>query len=209
MSATLKGSGKRPSLPFGKRPCGAFARVFRTGDGRRWGRGAWPSTACHISLNTSADSSADRPNGIETDHDLHASRLGGRVDRHRPTRTGKRFSSARNGVPNWRPALCWLGPQAAALHDIPNVRCGIMDLIQLYEPADRQKVLLALEEAATIATTFSFATTIRSDASGSTGRSSVSADPTRKTASAAPSTPPSPSPATVSRCAATSRGPLN
>lgn len=58
--------------------------------------------------------------------------------------------------------LVRLGPQAAALHDIPNVRCGIMDLIQRYEPADRQKVLLALEEAATIATTFSFMTTIRS-----------------------------------------------
>ncbi|MCT7663129.1 hypothetical protein [Shinella kummerowiae] len=61
--------------------------------------------------------------------------------------------------------LVRLGPQAAALHDIPNVRCGIMDLIQRYEPADRQKVMLALEEAATIATTFSFATAIRADAS--------------------------------------------
>lgn len=57
--------------------------------------------------------------------------------------------------------LVRLGPQAAALHEIPNVRCGIMDLIQRYEPTDRQKVLLALEEAATIATTFSFATAIR------------------------------------------------
>jgi hypothetical protein len=57
--------------------------------------------------------------------------------------------------------LVRLSPQAAALHDIPNARCGIMDLIQRYEPADRQKVLLALEEAATIATIFSFATTIR------------------------------------------------
>ena len=57
--------------------------------------------------------------------------------------------------------LLRLGPETARLHDIAGTRCGIMDLIQLYEPADWQRVLLALEEAATISTTFSFATTIR------------------------------------------------
>ncbi|MGQ3296496.1 MAG: hypothetical protein ACT6U0_30405, partial [Shinella sp.] len=57
--------------------------------------------------------------------------------------------------------LVRLGPQAAALHDIASIRCGIMDLIERYEPTDWKKVLLALEEAATIATTFNFATTIR------------------------------------------------
>ena len=57
--------------------------------------------------------------------------------------------------------LVWLGPETAALHGAPATRCGIMDLMQLYEPGDWQKVLLALEEAATISTTFSFATTLR------------------------------------------------
>ena len=57
--------------------------------------------------------------------------------------------------------LVWLGPETAALHGAPATRCGIMDLMQLYEPGDWQKVLLALEEAATISTTFSFATTRR------------------------------------------------
>lgn len=57
--------------------------------------------------------------------------------------------------------LVWLGPETAALHAVAGTRCGIMDLIQLYDPGDWQKVLLALEEAATIATTFSFVTAIR------------------------------------------------
>ena len=57
--------------------------------------------------------------------------------------------------------LVWLGPETAALHGAAGTRCGIMDLLHLYDPADWQKVLLALEEAATISTTFNFATTIR------------------------------------------------
>lgn len=57
--------------------------------------------------------------------------------------------------------LLYLGPETAALHELASTRCGIMDLIQFYEPADWQKVLLALEEAATISSTFSFATTLR------------------------------------------------
>ena len=57
--------------------------------------------------------------------------------------------------------LVWLGPETAMLHGAAATRCGIMDLIQVYDPGDWQKVLLALEEAATIPTTFSFATTIR------------------------------------------------
>lgn len=57
--------------------------------------------------------------------------------------------------------LVWLGPETAALHGAPAPRCGIMDLMQFYDPGDWQKVLLALEEAATISTTFSFATTLR------------------------------------------------
>jgi len=57
--------------------------------------------------------------------------------------------------------LVHLGPETAALHDLSGTRCGIMDLIQFYEPADWQKVLLALEEASTVSTIFSFATAIR------------------------------------------------
>jgi hypothetical protein len=57
--------------------------------------------------------------------------------------------------------LVWLGPQAASLHGTPCKPCGIMDLIHLYDPADWQKVLQALEDAATASTTFSFSTTIR------------------------------------------------
>ncbi len=57
--------------------------------------------------------------------------------------------------------LVWLGPETAALHGAPDTRCGIMNLVQFYDPADWQKVLLALEEAATVSTTFSFAAIIR------------------------------------------------
>lgn len=53
------------------------------------------------------------------------------------------------------------GPETARLHGIAGTPCGIMDLIQLYDPADWPKVLQALEGAATASTTFSFATTIR------------------------------------------------
>jgi hypothetical protein len=57
--------------------------------------------------------------------------------------------------------LLTLGPETAALHGIASTPCGIMDLISLYDLGDRQKVLLALEEAATISTKFSYATTLR------------------------------------------------
>lgn len=57
--------------------------------------------------------------------------------------------------------LVWLGSETAALHGAAGTRCGIMDLVNFYDRADWQKVLLALEEAATISTTFSFATTLR------------------------------------------------
>lgn len=55
----------------------------------------------------------------------------------------------------------WLGPETAALHGAAGTHCGIIDLMHLYDPADWQRVLLVLEEAATTSTTFSFATTIR------------------------------------------------
>lgn len=57
--------------------------------------------------------------------------------------------------------LLRLGPETAVLHGVSGTRCGIMELVRLYDPADRQKVLLALEEAATISTAVSFAATIR------------------------------------------------
>lgn len=57
--------------------------------------------------------------------------------------------------------LVWLGSETASLHGTTETRCGIMDLMCLYDPADWQRVLLALEEAATVSTTFSFATTLR------------------------------------------------
>lgn len=57
--------------------------------------------------------------------------------------------------------LISLGPQTAALHGIAATPCGIMDLVRLYDLGDRQRVLLALEEAATISTKFSYATTLR------------------------------------------------
>ena len=66
---------------------------------------------------------------------------------------------------DWRAELAtgllWLGPETATLHGIANTPCGIMDLIRLYDPAEWAKVLQALEEAATVSTAFSFATTIQ------------------------------------------------
>lgn len=57
--------------------------------------------------------------------------------------------------------LVRLGPETAAMHGAAGIPCGIMDLIRLYDPVDWAKVLQALEDAATIATDFNFATTIR------------------------------------------------
>ena len=57
--------------------------------------------------------------------------------------------------------LVRLGPETAAMHGTAGIPCGIMDLIRLYDPADWAKVLQALEDAATVATDFNFATTIR------------------------------------------------
>jgi hypothetical protein len=57
--------------------------------------------------------------------------------------------------------LVRLGPETANLHGTAGMPCGIMDLVRLYDPADWQKVLQALENAATVSTVFTFATTIR------------------------------------------------
>jgi hypothetical protein len=54
-----------------------------------------------------------------------------------------------------------LGPETAALHGVTGPSCGIMDLIRLYDSADLTKVLQALEDAATSASTFVFSTSIR------------------------------------------------
>lgn len=57
--------------------------------------------------------------------------------------------------------ILWVGPQTAAFHGLSGNSCGIMDIIQPYDRADWQRILLALEEVATIETDFSFSTTIR------------------------------------------------
>lgn len=57
--------------------------------------------------------------------------------------------------------LLTLGPETAVLHGVARMSCGIMDLIRLYDPADLTKVLQALEDASTMSTSFTFATSIR------------------------------------------------
>lgn len=57
--------------------------------------------------------------------------------------------------------IVWIGPQTAAFHGVAGQTCGILDIIQPYDPADWHKILLALEEAATVATDISFGTSIR------------------------------------------------
>jgi hypothetical protein len=58
--------------------------------------------------------------------------------------------------------LLVLGPETTALHGMTTRSpCGIMDLIRLYDSADLSKVLQTLEDAATVSTTFTFATTLR------------------------------------------------
>ncbi|MCF3641481.1 hypothetical protein LXM94_16025 [Rhizobium sp. TRM95111] len=56
--------------------------------------------------------------------------------------------------------LIALGPQALAMHDLARAPCGIMTMINVYDRADRAKILAAFEEACGMSTAFTFATTI-------------------------------------------------
>ena len=104
--------------------------------------------------------SRTRPNGLEIDNDIHQSCLRGGVHRHRPGELENLFFCEEWSA-DLATGLVKPGPETARLHGIAGTPCGIMDLIQLYDPADWPKVLQALEGAATASTTFSFATTIR------------------------------------------------
>jgi hypothetical protein len=57
--------------------------------------------------------------------------------------------------------LLRLGTETSILHGTAGTPCGVMDLIRLYDPTDWAKVLQVLEDAATTAVAFRFATTIR------------------------------------------------